>query len=237
MIDSIIFLILGIFDSLAVMVLMFKLYRFPLKEYRTEIVLMAVWVSLTSYLIRMVLGITEIDIVVQIVLYILFMRLCIKTKLFYSAVISLTGLVGYIAIQMIIIYVLNVTGITAPSDVQENTGIGTYLIQVTSILFVYIIGYLLFAFNLGFSFIIRPPHEMSIKVQMTRLNKGIVLALILSIAVLCTTFYLLLNQKILMIIPILLATFVLLYILSHRRDTRVNDRIHIPKYSSKDQGN
>lgn len=68
-----IYLLLGVFDASAVIILALKLYRLPFREYIKDIALMSLGVSLFSYLMRIVIGIPTLDLPIQVIFFILFL--------------------------------------------------------------------------------------------------------------------------------------------------------------------
>lgn len=229
------YVLLGFFDALAVIVLMLKLYRFPLWEYKTEIGIFALWISICSLFIRVIADFPSIDPLIQIILFVLFLRYVIKVRLTYAALITLTGFLAYILFQMVIYYLFDLLGITKDSDAIKTDGFGTHAIQITSIITVYIASYLLKLSNLGFSFIIRPPHDVSVKDMNLQGRKVIWISISFILAIISFSFSLLLHMDSICIVPLLVASFGMLYYLSYRRELKLIDRNNIAKNLIKNQ--
>lgn len=215
---------LGFFDALSVLILMLSMYRFPIVDYKWNVVVLAGIISITSYIIRVVIGVPEIDPLIQIALFFLFLRFVMKTKLKYAALIPTSAFAAYILIQALIFNLLAVTNIIHNSDVANTEGTGTYIIQVSTILTVYLLCCVMGFFRFGFSFIPQPPHNIGIK---DRHSFAVIWpAIVLSIFGIAMAINALLSVKILVIVPIGFIMFSVLYYLSYRRDKLERDRIY-----------
>lgn len=214
-----IYIFLGALDAFAVFVLVLKLYRLPLKEYIMELSIMSVFIAIVSFVLRIVLDVPMFDLPLQVMLFALFMRFIMRIKLFYSAIITGAGLGAYLIIQMTIYAILSGFGYLDEQLVLQSTGIEVNVVQAISITIAYILGFVLKKFNFGFSFIIRPPHDFSVKEDYsTHRNKALLFWAITTLLVLSSSLTALLHMKIEYVIPFLLISFVALYLHSHRRD-------------------
>lgn len=229
------YVILGFFDAFAVAVLMLKLYRFPLWEYKIEVGVFALWIAVCSLFIRVIVDVPSLDPLIQIILFVLFLRYVIKVRITYSALITLTGFLGYIIIQMVIYYLFDSLGISKYSDAIQTTGFGTHVIQITSIIAGFIVAAVLKLTNAGFSFIIRPPHDTSVKDKNLLEHKVLWITISCILAAISISFSLLLHMNSIYVIPLLVASFGILYYLSYRRELKLIDRNNIAKNIIKNQ--
>lgn len=219
MLSAVLYLGLGVFDALSVLVLALKMYRLPLWEYRYRLLGVSALISAVSYLNRIVLGIPGWDMIIQIVLFILFFRYAMQIKVFYSALIVSAGFNAYILLQLLVFYAFVFTGSMTYSVIYQSEGGGIQLIQIITILLAYLFAGGMKLFNQGFSFIISPPHDFNIKEAYTQGANGsllvaVILALILGslalvVAINYNTYLLILSSGIL---------FGLSYYLSYRKE-------------------
>lgn len=215
---------LGFFDALSVTLLMFSLYRFPILEYKWKLIVMAAIISFTSYIIREPLSLPDLDPLIQITLFTMFLRLSINTKLKYAALIPTSAFAGYILIQMIIFLVLNATGVTHISDASTNDSTGIYITQICTILVVYLLSFLMKYFSLGFSFIPSPPHSIGGRDRHS--FAAIWPAIILSVIGVAFSIKAALSLNVLIVIPIEALMFALLFYLSYLKGKKERDRIY-----------
>lgn len=225
----ILFIILSIFDAFAVISLMFVLYRFPYKEYLLEISLMSVWSAITSYLVREVVGIEGIDPLVQMLLIVLFFRFVLKVKFLYSSLITLSGFVAYILLQSLLIFAYTAAGVVTSEETAQSSSGGAMIIQISSIVSAMVIFSIFKYFKLGFQFISRPPHDFNVRERNVLFNRYFWVSIGLALIVVSASTALLLHMKPLFIIPLCLASILVFYYLSHRREVLDRDRIVIPK--------
>ncbi|WII39219.1 hypothetical protein [Paenibacillus thiaminolyticus] len=214
-----IYLSLGTLDAFAVFVLILKIYRLPLKEYILELGTMSVFIAIVSFVLRIVLNVPYIDLAMQVLLFTLFMRFVMQIKLFYGAIITGVGLGAYLIIQVSIYGILSSIGLLNEHVVLQTTGTEVNFVQALSITLAFTIGYVLKKFNLGFSFIIYPPHDFSVKEDYTKSrNRALLFWAVATLVVLSISLPALLNMKMVYVAPFLLISFAALYFQSIRRD-------------------
>ncbi|MGG0753012.1 hypothetical protein [Brevibacillus laterosporus] len=177
--DTFLYIILGSIDILAILVLGFKAFRFPL-TYKKELLIMSLTASLVSYLNRVILDIPNIDGLVQYTILVLFLRYMLKVRLFDGIVLATVGYLGFFIVQYSTYLVLLWTGIVSFSDGQALANLGTYIIQLTTHLFVFLAAWLIYRYNHGFSFIMVPPQDVHIRTNMTMLRVLIMVLVFLS---------------------------------------------------------
>ncbi|MCY9511956.1 hypothetical protein M5W68_10480 [Paenibacillus larvae] len=233
--SSLVYLVIGIFDALAMLVLILKLYRIPILRYSFKIFVFASFISIFSYFMRVVFGVAQFDLPLQYVLFVLFLRYSIQIKIHYSAFIAGIGITAYTSLQLVIYYIYTHIGIIDISVLYQNSGMAVLMIQLTSILTAYLISYILKLFNLGFSIVIMPPHEFSIREDyLSEENRQLLISVIVSIFTISLTVFLLYRAKALTLIIVAVASFCISYYFSHRRE-RLDDRKYIQEYIKKDK--
>ncbi|MEC0233620.1 hypothetical protein P4H71_04530 [Paenibacillus kribbensis] len=213
------YIVIGVFDAMAVLILPLALYMLPIKDYKYRIILFAVFISLVSFLMRIVLDLPRIDLILQYILFVSFFRLGLKIKLHLSAFILGTGLSAYATLQMAVFYVYNFLGIMQTTALKENTSLQVFLLQVTSILIVYIFAGYLKLRSTGFSFIVVPPHDFLWKEDYkTKENKMVITSAVLSTVTICLGVILLYYQNPLVLLLVSVFTFALSYYFSRESD-------------------
>lgn len=210
---------LGIVDVLAVMAFMLKLYRIPFKLYMKKIFMTALVIALISYLIRVVWGVPLLDFPIQVIAFILFLRYGLKIRFFYSSLIVSTGMTGYIILQLLILYIFIATGNATDAVALQNQEIGIQTIQAISIIAALLIACLLKLFNRGFSFIIEPPHEFSIKEEYIKgTNRPLFFTALIALVVLSVALMMVYHFYTIILITSALISFVSSYYFSYRKD-------------------
>ncbi|WP_338551518.1 hypothetical protein [Paenibacillus sp. KS-LC4] len=218
--NTITFLMLSMFDALAVVVLMFKIFRQSLWDHKYIIALLCALSSCSSYLFRVVLDISPVlDMMAQIVIFLLFNRFLLKVKVFYSWIMVSTGFGVFVALQLPVYYVATLFGVN--ETVAAESGVpGIEFIQVITNSVALIIGAVFKLFNFGFAFIVIPPHDFDIREKFFSGTNRLIIITSIGIAVTITVaLYITLYFDVIMFIyPMVLLVLIVLYYLSSRRD-------------------
>ncbi|MGG0793808.1 hypothetical protein ABE137_07355 [Brevibacillus laterosporus] len=218
--DIVLYLAFGFVDVIAILAVIFRFFRFPIRMFIREFVIIGAVLTLSSFVVRKVLNLSEIDLGIQFILYVLFFRYFIKIKIFDSFLLASIGYLSFSVIQLLIYNSLLFVGVVTDLDVQSTSNIGTYVIQVVTQVVSFLFAWILYRKNLGFSFILCPPVDVHIKVKIKGINLIIYLGILASIATLFLTPYLLFNH--LSWIPILILGLIimlcLLYYATNRKD-------------------
>lgn len=217
--DTFLYLFFGFLDVMVNLALVYKLYRFPFWEYYKEFLIIGITLSVASYVVRLVIGMPEIDMICQYILYIIFFRYLIKIKLYYAFPMAAVGYLAYAVIQFSLYPVLLWTGLVNEADVTSTNGLGVYAIQLCSELTGYLIAFLMYRFGLGFSHITRPPHGMSIKIRDKQYNWQIAANVLGSLVVVFIMYWIFNHISYLFVIlPSSLLALSSLVFLSYRKD-------------------
>lgn len=235
--DIFLYLVFGALDSLCNFVLMFKIFRFPIREYKYEIFLSTILITLVSYVNRMILNIPDWDMAIQFFLYVNLLIYLFKVNLPYAIDLSSIGYLTFVGVQFTIYPLLVASNIVSFNDAHELTGQGTYIIQISSELTCYLIGYLLWKFNFGFSHISRPPHDGFLRYNISGTKNIGLLTNIIAALIVCSTMHWVLNYHagVYIVIPSVIGSLLILFYLSYRKDIGY-DRTPIIKLGSVDQG-
>ncbi|MEK4113205.1 hypothetical protein MHH92_23345 [Paenibacillus sp. FSL M7-1414] len=215
------YILIGAFDVFAVLALMLRLYRLPVRDRLWEKLVFSVVAAVASYFIRIVIGLPMIDTAVLMLLVILFMRYVLEIKLFYAALISSAGMSAYVAIQLALAMGYMAIGGNAQAVIVETHGYKVQLLQITAICIAYIVASMMTLFRWGFSFIPLPPHDFNIAVNYEK-NKGLLITTIGGLIFVSFAMVLLLNYMIVLLVPAALLSFGISYYFSNRRDLQID---------------
>ncbi|MDH6373497.1 membrane protein implicated in regulation of membrane protease activity [Paenibacillus sp. PastF-3] len=235
MLDTLTYILLGIFDATAAVLLILKLYMLPVKEYRFKIISFAIFIALFSYLMRMLLNVPKIDLPSQYILFVLFLRFGMQVKTHIASFIAGAGICAYAIIQMTIFYVYDWMDLIHVGILSENNGLYLYFFQTSCIAITLLLSILLSKFNFGFSFIIKPPHDFFSKENyLTRRNVMLLLGSIVSLLTVSVTVLLLYSSNPLGLLIIAAISFIISFYFSGRSD-KDDIRKAIEAYSDKNK--
>ncbi len=213
------FFVLGMLDAMAELSLILKLYRLPMRQHWFKILLFVIGVSLFSMCMRLYFNLTLLDLPIQYLIFILFLRIGMKIKLHLSAFIAGTGIIAYILLQIGIFAVGRMVVDAGPGLLMENSGTFVHAIQLISDLLVLAIALFMYKTYRGFSFIIWPPHDFFKKEDyFSYQNAPVVIGSILSLVTVSLTFILLYTSNVTGFIIMTLITFGVSYYCSRRKD-------------------
>lgn len=205
----VLFLALGIIDVYAEMALIFKSFKIPYFEYFKEISIMAIFIALVSLIIREFLELSALaDIILHFALIILFLRYIIKVIFWRSIIVSLSyfsyGLISFLSYT-----------IYASMGIETDSAI-----QVTQIVGGFLIAWLLYRFNVGFSWFSQPPHDFLIKAPMKKADMQLIVSVLFVAALFFVGFEYVWNYQLLEVVPFILAGFSILIYMGYKRDVQ-----------------
>ncbi|MGE6576241.1 hypothetical protein ACQKFM_15095 [Paenibacillus xylanexedens] len=210
---------IGIFEALAVLLIILKLYMLPVREFAGKIFFFIVFMASFSYMMRITLDFPKLDLPFQYIFFILFLRFGMELKSHISSFIAGAGISAYAAIQMGIFHMFEWMDVMHSGIVQQNEGSLVYLLQLSSILVTYLICFIFSLFDFGFSFIIRPPHDFIIKENyLSKTNLSYLIGTMISAITICMTLVLLYRSEPTGLLILAIATFGVSYFFSVRRE-------------------
>ncbi|MED1789038.1 hypothetical protein P4V47_16360 [Brevibacillus laterosporus] len=218
--DIVLYLVLSFVDVMAILSVIFRFFRFPIRMFIGELVTIGAVLTATSFFMRLVFNIPELDMGIQYILYIVFFRYLIKIKIFDSFLLASIGYLSITLSQLAIYYFFAFTGIVTPEDIQSTSNFGTYLIQISSEIFCFLVAWFFYRANLGFSFVICPPQDVHLRVKMRGFNLFLLIGIMLSVTALFLAPYLLIYYLNWLHILAFIMTiiFCLLYYASNKKD-------------------
>ncbi len=213
------YILFSILDSFAVHALTLKLYQLPIKKYLYQLLACTVVIALISFTMRVKLDLQVWDLPVQYVVYLFFYRYVLKYRYHISAFIVGSGLSAYISIQMIVYYLISLSGIVTKSVIFENNSLEVYFIQLSSIGITLTIAAVLKKTGRGFSFISKPPHDFVQRINYLEYHHLVtIISAVLSAVTILLTLWLLISNQYFGIIALSLATFGIAYYFSDQGD-------------------
>ncbi|RAV00566.1 hypothetical protein [Paenibacillus sp. YN15] len=214
----VLYVIFGAIEIFSVFALMFKVFSLPYREYLKEIGIMSALVTLSSYLLRVYLGIDMIvDMTVSFVMLILFMRYMIRIKLFRAIMISLTYF-AYAIINTGTFLIYSLFGLNSDAVINDSSSLAAYAVQFTSSVIAAVVAYLIYKRNLGFSYIIRPPHDTFVKSKISAQEMRVILLVGASFLVFFMTVLLITQNKTFAGFPVVIFLYAALLYLAYKRD-------------------
>ncbi|MFC6229522.1 hypothetical protein ACFQI7_17015 [Paenibacillus allorhizosphaerae] len=157
--DKFLFLVFGTLDILVVLSLIFKIFRWPFFSYIKECLLIAFVCSIESFIMRTILHLPEWDMLGQFVILMLSLRYIIKVNYYHSLTLSIIGTLAYTEAVIIMFKFLDFAGIVTEEVAAQATGLSIFTLQFTGECTGALIAFLIYKFNLGFSYVAVPPHE------------------------------------------------------------------------------
>jgi hypothetical protein len=193
-------------------------------DYRWRVVGMAAIIAIVSYIVRIVLNVPQFDPIIQIGLFVFFLCGGVQVKFKYAALLPTSAMSIYIVINLVVYSLLVATGVIHESAAAKSEGLDTYLIQISTILVIYLISYAMRRLRRGFSFIPRPPHNRAAKDRHS--FAAMWPAIILSLVGISFSINAVYTMNFLVVVPLGFIMFTALYLLANRRDKVEHDRIY-----------
>ncbi|MNP55046.1 hypothetical protein D3C76_1496550 [compost metagenome] len=110
------------------------------------------------------------------------------------------------------------TTILTTEVLEQPNGYSAYIIQFTSAGLSFLISYLIHKFNIGFSFIIVPPHDFMIKNKLKRHDLIMIYSVLIVAIFVFVGLFLVFHTKEYISIPLLIISYMILVYLAYRRD-------------------
>ncbi|WP_281889532.1 hypothetical protein [Paenibacillus sp. YYML68] len=218
--DQLLYFILGALDVLALLTLALKAFRFPLRTYIGSLVVIAVCASLLSYTNRMVLLIPEWDLLAQLILFIVLLRLLLKVHWHEAATIATVGTLFISLISCTAYATLVALKIFDPSIANDNIGLGVHLIQITSEAACFLTCYFLHLRRYGFTSIVIPTTNKIVMHKTSALDRLITgAAVISSLLIVLGINWIMVNfYSVIIVIPSIAAALIILIRMSYQKE-------------------
>ncbi|AGR47574.1 membrane protein [Brevibacillus phage Davies] len=215
--DILLYLVFGVLDQMAVMIIAFKMFRFPVLSYIRDFLLIAFVLSLISYFNRFILDIPQYDAAIQYIVLVVFFRRMFEFRLYEASLVVATGCAIFTCIKVVTLSLFLKTSVLSLDDLVHLTGLKMMLIQLLVDVLVVVAAWLVKKLNMGYSFMSQPPHNLNYKLKKSMLSYLLIVAAGLVVFVM-TTFSFAISQVNLFVtlaygvIPL----FILLWLLTKR---------------------
>lgn len=176
------FFIFSTAEYIAIFFLTFKMFSMVFKQYTKQVLVSAMIMTLISYFLRKYnLGVY--DVMIQLLLFVLFLRLIFRIHTYYSLTMSFAYIV-YVITQILIILVLKETLLI--DKILSIDSYGAYIIQSLTILSAFLLGMIVKNKELNYNFV---PTNLFEKVKLRGDNLMIAALLIIEIAIIGFAYY------------------------------------------------
>lgn len=152
------FVLFGTLEVVAIYVLMFTLFCFPIKENFVHLIIMSIIPSLTSYTLRMA-HLDLVDVLFQSALMFVMLWLLFRISILYAFIVLIIGSICYVLIQTLVILSLIASGFIDWGSLDQAS-FSAYAVQMLSATFALMLAYALHQNRMHFSFV---PHYKQVR--------------------------------------------------------------------------
>lgn len=217
---TMIYILLDILDTSAIVCLMSAIFNYPLREYLKEYALTAAIIAVSSWVLRIYGDWAAIDTISHVVILVLCMFFLMRVKLYRCAHIVIVGTAIYFLTQLLVVSLFQFLHWVVLHEMTLASGSGVYLIQITSDLLAFLISCVIGRYSLGITKYVRPPHNFFVTEKMSRTKLTVILFTCAAFALINMGFYAYQNQDLYPAAAILLVVSMALVYLSYRRDNK-----------------
>lgn len=212
-----IFFILGMIDVYAIFGLIFKTFKFPYFEYFKEFTILAVITSIVSYIIRIYFSANPLfDILAHYILYVMFLWLVVRAKLWISLVTSVMYF-AYGAISFIVYFFYISTKILSADLLNSSDSYEVFIIQITQQAVAIIFSYFMYRFDFGISKFARPPHDFVAKTNLSKKEIKVLYVIMVVAFISFLAGFFIYRTKSLLMVPLYLCGFLIMIYLGYKR--------------------
>lgn len=160
--DAKLFLLFSSMEWLALLVLTFAMFKFPIPGHRGQLLFTSFLLSLVSYLVFVIFKLYLYGPLIQLPIVFLFFRLYFRVHVFYAGLMVVNGYLSYVLIQDVIAYLFDLSG----ADLKPDTQLA-FIIQAITAVMVFAVAGWVRKENAGFTFI---PEANRMKLTWNRLH-------------------------------------------------------------------
>lgn len=216
--DILLSLLIGIVNQMAIMIIAFKMFRFPALSYIRDFLLIASVLSLISYFNRFILDIPQYDAIIQYIMLVVFFRRMFEFRVYEATLVTAAGCAVFTCIKVVTLSLFLKTNVVAFDDLIHLTGLKMVLIQLLIDILVLAVTWLVRKLNTGYSFMSQPPHNLNYKLKKSMLSYLLIVASGLVVFVMSTYSYVLSQNNLFMVFAYGVAPLVILLWLLNKRD-------------------
>ncbi|MGG1442138.1 hypothetical protein ABE354_08765 [Brevibacillus laterosporus] len=191
--DILLSLLIGTINQMAIMLIAFKMFRFPVLSYIRDFLLIAFVLSLISYFNRIVIDIPQYDAAIQYIVLVAFFRRMFEFRLYEATLVVAAGCAIFTCIKVVTLSLFLKTNVVSLDDLVHVIGLKMLLIQLLVDVLVVVVAWLVKKLNTGYSFMSQPPHNLNYKLKKSMLSYLLIVAAGLVVFVM-TTFSFVISQ-------------------------------------------
>ncbi|SDD97088.1 hypothetical protein SAMN02799630_04335 [Paenibacillus sp. UNCCL117] len=147
------YLVLGMMDVLALLALLFQIFRWPYFRHLGGALLIAGVCSVVSYCLRIVFDLTQWDMAAQGLIIFLGLLYTLKVHPYHAMTMTVTGYLAYAMVQLLGLKTLDGLGIVSADIAAEDAGAGIFSLQLLSQLAGIGLSYMLYKLRMGFTYV------------------------------------------------------------------------------------
>ncbi|MEF3304062.1 hypothetical protein [Paenibacillus sp. GYB003] len=159
------FLLFSSLEWMAMFMLALAMFRFPVRGYVGQVIFTSFLLSLLSYFVFRTMDMRVLATALQPPVVFLFFWQMFRIHIFYSAIMTIYGYLGYMVLQLCVYFLFDLFGYPF-SQIEPNTIVG-YSSQIVTISLVGTIVWFLYKYRIGYTFV--PDYE-HMKVILRGLN-------------------------------------------------------------------
>ena len=178
------------FSSLIILTM--AAFRFTLLNYKKEIAILSISLSLCSLIFDLI-DMQSIAPIVQLIVLIVLFKAFIRESILYSALVNILGFLFFNVIEAAFFLILKYYNIADISDLGGTHNATTYTLQLSASLIILIVSTIIRNMNQGFGFADKFKSVNNKKIKTT--NKVLVVLSFISILLLSSSLYMLLANK------------------------------------------
>ncbi|MGG1313658.1 hypothetical protein [Cohnella laeviribosi] len=214
--DVLAFIFFSALEWLALIVLTFAIFKFPLRGYWGRLLFSALMLSFLSYLILVALDLALYGSFMQLPIVFLYFWQLFRIPVFYAGLMVVNGYMLYTLLQAAILFVFQNAGIMVMPNVPT-----AFVVQTITACVAFFMAWLLVRKNMGFTFV---PDTERIKVKWTKLNVRLLAMSIFGYIAISTFYHLYFNGYISVAILVLsIIIFAFFQMLVFKKEFNHND--------------
>ncbi|PPB10863.1 hypothetical protein [Brevibacillus laterosporus] len=216
--DILLSLVIGIVNQMAIMIIAFKMFRFPVLSYIRDFLLIASVLSLISYFNRFILDIPQYDAIIQYIMLVVFFRRMFEFRVYEATLVTAAGCAIFTCIKVVTLALFLKTNVLSLDDLVHLTGLKMMLIQLLVDVLVLVVTWLVKKLNMGYSFMSQPPHNLNYKLKKSMISYLLIVAVGLVVFVMSTYLYVLSQANLFMVFAYGVIPLVILLWLLTKKD-------------------
>lgn len=213
-----VYLAVSTFEWTALMVLTFAMFKFPLRGFWGQVLLTSFVLSLFSHLVFNTLQLRVLAPLLQPPAVFLFLWQMFRIHVFYAALMTVLGYLGYTLIELLVMVLLRSSGGIPPDNLLPNS-VSLYGLQLLSAALILLVSRLLYAYRIGYSFV---PDSEFVQIRMQGVNIRLLLVVIIGYACIGGTSYVgyISGFPILLVVALFIALGIFMYYVQRKEHAR-----------------